>query len=144
MALPSAPWADMLERWNITLPDEGEHTVAVTVRGDDFANAVILATRLPGIVAALRDFPNLAERPSGDLGVLLHRTHELVVLLSSLEEHIIRAWHERPEDRGSYRAIAQYLDISHAAVRDRYQRIIAAAERGLSAVGAEDQDAENS
>ena len=141
MALPSAPWVDQLHQWNTGIPDDGaEHERVLTVRADDFSGAIHLAGLAPGVLAALRDFPNLEQRPSADLGVLLTRVHRLVVVLSSLEEHIIRVWYERPEDRGSYRVIAQYLGITHGAVRDRYQRIVAAAARGMSAVGAADDD----
>lgn len=139
MALPSAPWADMLSDWDVGVPDDGaEHERVLRVRADDFSGAIHLAGTAPGVVEALRDFPNLDQRPSGDLGVLLTRVHRLVFVLSSLEEHIIRVWHERPEDRGSYRAIAAYLDISFAAVRDRYQRIVTANAKGMSLVGETD------
>lgn len=138
-----APWGDLLERWNLGVPDDGApHAVTTHVHADDDARALKVAVRMPGIVAALRD-PELSERPGGDLGVLLTHTHEVVLLLLSLEEQIIRDWHGRgeKEDRGSLRVIAKCLGISFAAVRDRYQRIIAAQTRGLSAAGAADRDA---
>lgn len=136
-----APWGDLLERWNLGVPNDGApHAVTTQIRADDDARAIKVAVRMPGIVAALRD-PDLSERPGADLGVLLTHTHEVVLLLLSLEEQLIRDWHSRGEDRGSLRVIASCLGISFGAVRDRYQRIIAAQERGLSAAGAADIDA---
>lgn len=118
-------------------PHETDTDVTITVRpGRDSPAVIVLASRLRGIVDALRapqsgDRDPLADEDPDDLYYLLDHLHRLRMILEGQEERVLQL----AASRGvSLRTLAAALDVrSPETVRYRLDRIARAGQHGRTA-----------
>lgn len=102
-----------------SVPEYGLMT-PVTVEQDDRPGVVTVATRIRGLIGALRtpgdgDADPLAEYSATDLLWLLDHLHRVVSSLQGQEDRVLGLL----DSRASTRELARVLDMSHEGVRYR-------------------------
>lgn len=116
--------------------------VPLTVTGGaDHPGAVVVALRAQRVVAAYRHWDDLGDVAVDELADVLRDAVRLATQANALAETLILRMRDRDEStRASWAAIGDALGTTRAAARERYQRIHAAAELGMTAAWMRDQD----
>ena len=135
-----AHWSDYLVR---SFAPDRDSEVTITINPSrDSAAVVMLASRLAGLVDALRapntkDHDPLADEHRWDLIYLLDHLHRIRLVLEGQEERLIRLGRTPDPTTGkpklSLRDIAAALGVSPETVRNRLKRIEQASQLGYTA-----------
>lgn len=136
-------WSDQLPGW-LSFDENGETTVSFKVTDKTHGGMMVVASRIPALMAAYGersedDHDPLADEDIAELSRLLDHTHRVVNCLTAQEDRVIKLLQSK--GYGS-RRIATAMECSHQTVLNRIKRIEAAEETGLNSAGFVDSEPE--